>query len=92
MLPGTRARVRGGIRRWVAGQRAAEEQQRAALRDRGPSPRTAITQALVLVALAGRLHGWPLPETPADREEDLRAYRQWARLRAVLGPDARGAR
>jgi hypothetical protein len=42
-----------------------------------------------MIALASRLHGWPLPELERDRRQDLEAYARWARLRKALVPDVR---
>ena len=36
-----------------------------------------------LVALFGRLHGWPAPEDDVSRREDARMYDCWYRLRAA---------
>ena len=74
------------IRRWVASHQAAEARERAEMRAAGPAPAEAIAGALALIALAGRLHGWPLPEDAVSRREDALAYGCWTRLRARLAP------
>jgi hypothetical protein len=71
------------VRRWVAARRAAEAREREEARERGPSAPAAIASALALIALAGRLHGWPLPEDEVSRREEARARGAWARLRAA---------
>jgi hypothetical protein len=43
-----------------------------------------IAQALALVALYGRLHGWPAPEDTVSRREDAQMYERWSRLRHAL--------
>lgn len=70
------------IRRWVAARRAAERRERA--ERRAVDPEEAFRRGLAMVALAGRLHGWPLPHSERDHREDLEAYERWARLRRRL--------
>ena len=72
------------VRRWVAGRQAAEAREREEARQNCPSPGSAMSLALGLIALAGRLHGWPLPEDEDAHRDDLRAYQAWARLRAAV--------
>lgn len=76
------------VRRWAAGWRAAEARERQEHRQAGPAPDAAIAGALALIALAGRLHGWPPPDDVVSRREDVDGYRRWARLRAALGRHA----
>jgi citrate lyase beta subunit len=76
------------VRRWAAGRRAGEARERQEQRHAGPSPDAAIAGALALIALAGRLHGWPPPDDVVSRREDLEGYRRWARLRAARGRHA----
>jgi hypothetical protein len=71
------------VKRWVAGRQAAAAREREEARS-SASPRSAMAVALAAIALAGRLHGWPLPEDEATRRDDLRAYQAWARLRTAL--------
>jgi citrate lyase beta subunit len=73
----------------VAARRAAEAREREEQGQGSPAADAAIAAALALIALAGRLHGWPAPEDPVSRREDLEGYRRWARLRAALGRDGR---
>jgi hypothetical protein len=79
---------RDSARRWVESRRAAARREIAQARREGPRPQWAIASALALVALTGRLHGWPVPETAVDRREDESAWERWARLRRRLRPDA----
>ena len=72
------------LRRWVEGYRAAQERERVEAVAAGPDPEAAIKSALALIALAGRLHGWPPPEDDADRREADAARATWDRLRAAL--------
>ena len=76
--------IASDIRRWVAAHRAAEERERAEMRAAGPRPAEAIARALGLIAMAGRLHGWPVPEDDVSRREDALMYERWASLRATL--------
>lgn len=72
------------IRRWVQAHRAAEARVREELRRQPPSAADAIRSALALVALSGRLHGWPAPEDDYTRREHAARIHCWDRLRAVL--------
>ena len=73
------------IRRWVVARRAAEARERAEAREHPPSAESTIRGALALVALAGRLHGWPPQEDVDGRRDDARGYERWSRLRAFFG-------
>lgn len=70
-------------RRWVEARRAAEERERQEARDqdRRADP---IRAAFALIALAGRLQGWPPVEDPTSAREDALAYERWRRLRQRL--------
>ena len=72
------------IRRWVQAHRAAEERERDELRRHPTSSAEAIQSALALVALTGRLHGWPPPEDDYTRREHFARIRCWDRLRTAL--------
>ncbi len=76
--------MRQDLRRWVQGHRAAQQREREEAIATGPQPEVAIASALALVALAGRLHGWPIPEDEVDRREDAATRVAWDRLRAAL--------
>jgi hypothetical protein len=71
------------LRRWVQDKRAAEARERLEARSAPPSGE-AIAQALALVALYGRLHGWPAPEDEVTRREDAGLHERWRRLRIAL--------
>jgi hypothetical protein len=70
---------------WVQSRRAAEERERQELRETGPSSAWAVQSALALVALTGRLHGWPPPEDAVTVREDALARARWDRVRAFYG-------
>lgn len=72
------------LRRWVEDRRAAGERELQEARE-GRSARDSIGAALDLIDLAGRLHGWPIPEDPVRRRESALARARWARLRRILG-------
>lgn len=66
----------------MAGRRAAERRERE--EQRQIDPETAFRRGLAMIALASRLHGWPLPESERDRRQDQEAYARWSRLRRRL--------
>jgi hypothetical protein len=70
---------------WVESRRAAEDRERSELRQAGPNPSAAIESALALVALAGHLHGWPVPKSEVDLREDELVRQRWAKVRAAFG-------
>ena len=72
---------------WIEARRAAARREAGEEHALGPRPAWAIRGALALVALTGRLHGWPVPETEVDRREADLAHESWVRLRARLRPD-----
>lgn len=75
------------IDQWIASRRAAEARERRELRAVGaPDPREATRQGLAVIALAGRLHGWPAPEDPVSEREAAAAREQWSRLHTALRP------
>lgn len=75
------------IEQWIASRRAAEARERRELRAVGaPDPREATRQGLAVIALAGRLHGWPAPADPVSEREAAAAREQWTRLHAALRP------
>lgn len=69
------------IRCWVANRRAAALREAKETRRAPPGEDECVRRALSLIALAGRLHGWPLPEDPVSLREDRLGYERWARLR-----------
>jgi hypothetical protein len=74
------------LRRWVASRRAVEEREREEQRSNGPNSELSFRHALALVALTGRLHGWPVPEDEVTRREDEKARDSWSRVRAAYRP------
>lgn len=73
------------IRRWVENHRAAQERERQEVRERGTVVADPIAASLSLIALAGRLHGWPVPVSEVDEREDELARQRWDKLRARWG-------
>lgn len=72
------------LRRWMNDRRAMAVVERREARSAPPEPGTAIAFALALVALSGRLHGWPVPDDPVSAREDDLARASWAKLRLAL--------
>lgn len=70
------------IRVWVANRRAGDEREREEMRRDGN--RNVIHAALGLIAVAGRLLGWPPPADPSDDREEEIARDTWVRLRKRL--------
>jgi hypothetical protein len=68
--------------------RVVAARERTEIRPTATSSRDAIAQALALVALYGRLHGWPAGEDEVSLREDAQMYSRWHRLRIAL-PRAR---
>ncbi len=73
------------VRRWVADKREVEAREHAERRSAGVSSQEAISQALALVALYGRLHGWPAREDEVSTREDAQMYDRWHRLKTIAG-------
>jgi hypothetical protein len=73
------------VRAWIASRRAAARRERDHERSAPVPVEVAIASALALIALDGRLHGWPRVEDPLDRRDDDAARRCWGRLRAAFG-------
>ena len=69
------------VRRWVDARRAVEECERRA-GAAPPDPAVAWRQALSLIALVGRMVGWPVESDHIRRREDALAAEAWTRLRA----------
>jgi hypothetical protein len=67
----------------VYDKRAVEDRERAERRG-AAAPHKAVAQALALVALYGRLHGWPAREDEVSRREDAEMYARWHRLKTSL--------
>lgn len=73
------------LRRWVEDRRAVARLERAHLADAWGPPAQAIASALSLIALEGRLRGWPPPADPVTDCEDQAMWERFARLRTRLG-------
>jgi hypothetical protein len=72
------------LRRWVEDWQAVDARLRDEARRKGPSP-DAVAAALDLIATAGRLHGWPIPEDRVRQRDDEVGRERWARLRRAFG-------
>ena len=72
------------IQRWAKAYRAVQEREREELRLHPTSSAMAIKSALALIALNGRLHGWPPAEDEYSRLERVMHIACWDRLRATL--------
>lgn len=70
------------IRRWVDDRRAVARREETCLADAWGPPEQSIAAALSLIALEGRLHGWPPPADPVTDREDHQMWARFARLRA----------
>ena len=71
------------LRRWAENHRAAVEREREEIRG-GAYVDDPIKAGLGLIALAVRLHGWPVPVDPVRQREDEAAREAWDRLRTAL--------
>src|SRR5690606_23015167 len=60
------------IRQWMAGRRSAA--RRECVEQHALPPQEAVRRGLGVIAFVSRIHGWPVPETEADRREDRAAY------------------
>ena len=70
------------LRRWVENRRIMARVEQAHLADTWGPPAQAIKAALNLIALEGRLHGWPASPDPVTDREDHAMWERFARLRA----------
>jgi hypothetical protein len=70
------------LRRWVDNRRAVARVEQTHLADAWGPPAQAIAAALSLIALEGRLRGWPPPPDPVADREDEAMWERFARLRA----------
>lgn len=73
------------LRRWVDDRRASAEREREEVRASGAFVEDPIGAAIDLIAIAGEMYGWPLPEDPVTQRENEIAWESWARLRRALG-------
>ena len=69
------------VRRWIAGQQAAEHRS-AQERSRQPlTPDAAVAVGLDLIEVVAAQVGWPLPQPEGRAEEDAEVMARWRRLR-----------
>lgn len=71
------------LRRWAENHRAAVEREREEIQG-GSYVEDPIKAGLELIALAVRLHGWPIPRDAVVQREDEAKWKAWARLREGL--------
>jgi hypothetical protein len=71
------------VKAWIASRRLAEQREWKDRRSDPISSQTAIASALALIALDGRLHGWPREDEVSEREDNL-ARQCWDRVRDAL--------
>lgn len=69
------------IRRWCENRKLANALEVRDLATTWGSPAQSIRAALELLDVYATLHGWPPPDDPIDREQDLAAWDRLARLR-----------
>jgi hypothetical protein len=72
------------LRRWAEQRALGAKRELSELRNAAPPPEEAFETGLRMIALAGRLHGWPLPEDEREVQEELEVFHRWARLRRRL--------
>jgi hypothetical protein len=69
------------VRQWVDARRSLEAYERQSAGP-APPPDVAWRQAVALLALLGRMVGWPVLPDEIRRREDAAAADAWLRLRA----------
>jgi hypothetical protein len=69
------------LRRWAAQRELGAQREISELRNAAPPPEEAFESGLRMIALAARLHGWPLPQEEREVQEELEIFFRWARLR-----------
>jgi hypothetical protein len=70
------------VRDWLAGWQVVETLERQERRATPADPRRSVEQALGLIALWGRLHGWPAERDRVAERGVEAARRAWSRLHA----------
>jgi hypothetical protein len=74
------------IRQWAEDRNAASVVEARELSASTGTPAQSFAAALSLLALYAHLHGWPPPDDPIDRRDNLEVWSRFARLRARLHP------
>ena len=69
------------VRRWAADRAAANVVEVRELVEHWGEPERSVEAAFALLDLWAAIHGWPPPEDPIDRREDLVVWDRFARLR-----------
>ena len=72
------------LKAWIDIRRGVAEAERRATRGEPMEPGTCLERTLALVALYGRLHGWPPPEDAVSLREAEMVRRNWSRVRACF--------
>jgi hypothetical protein len=80
-VPDTRA----AVRKFLAGQRAAGDRQRALLREEGPRPERAVAEFLSMLNLMADAGIWPGPRDPVAERDVEEVRRLWVRVKRRAG-------
>ncbi len=71
---------RAAVQRWLAGQRAAAQAQRALQASEGPRPARAVAQALSALSALETMGRWPGPRDAVSERAIDEVRRRWARV------------
>lgn len=69
------------VRRWAENRRIANVLEVRDLMAHWGEPERAVQAHFELLNLWAELHGWPPPESPVDRRDNLVVWERFARLR-----------
>ena len=72
------------LRRWAEQRALGAKRELSELSNAASPPEEAFETGLRMIALAARLHGWPLPKDEREVQEELEIFHRWARLRRRL--------
>ncbi len=71
---------RAAVQRWLAGQRASAEAQRALQAAEGPRPARAVAHAEAALAALETMGRWPGPRDAVSERAIDEVRRRWARI------------
>ena len=71
---------KAAVKRWLRGQRAAEERQRRLLVEEGPDPDRAVAESLAMLDVLMEMGMWPGPRDPVSERYVEVVRRRWARI------------